>query len=216
MEYNLAALRARILNDKLDDLEFDAQIVDNFINDTQRDIFNEYELPFMESMFSGVIPNGSVLFKLPKDVALIQSQVITVPTAQAKDLHNGYLAFRDFNSKFAVPEINKPDQISNWTLYANNMLLSAPTDKEYTMRMFYISKPITLKADGDVPQIPEEFSELLILGALMRIQRRNEDYDLATGTENEYARQLGLMLARYGMRRADGPSKMKNSQLRTR
>lgn len=212
MDYNLAALRKRVQIDKLDDEEFDPDVIDRFINDTQRDIFNEYELPFMETIFSGVIPAGVTLFKLPKDVAVIQSQTITQPTDGAHNLKDGYISFREFNEWYTVPEINTPGAVNKWTLYSNNMLLACPTDKEYTMRMFYISKPITLIEDGSVPQIPEEFSELLVLGALLRIQKRNEDYDLAGFTEQEYNKQLGLMMNRYGFRKSDGPIKMKNKQ----
>jgi len=216
MDYNLAALRTRILVDKLDDIEFDPDVVDRFINDTQRDIFNEFELPFMETMFSGVIPSGSILFKLPKNVAQIQSQVITAPIEGAHDLKTDYMLFREFNLRYPVPEISQPGPINKWTLYANNMMLNAPTDKEYTMRMFYISKPINLIEDADIPQIPEEFSEVLLLGAFLRIQKRNEDFDLAAITEQEYAKQLALMVARYGVRTTNGPAIMKNRQVRTR
>lgn len=51
MDYNLVGLRQRVRIDKLDDEEFDSGVIDNFINDTQRDIFNEYELPFQEKIF---------------------------------------------------------------------------------------------------------------------------------------------------------------------
>ncbi len=50
MAYILAGIRSRVQLDKLDDEEYDASIIDNFINDTQRDIFNECELPFMEKI----------------------------------------------------------------------------------------------------------------------------------------------------------------------
>lgn len=209
MEYNLAGIRKRILVDKLDDDEFDPQVVDNFINDTQRDIFNQYELPFQEKIFEGTIPAGSTIFKLPTDVALIQSQMVTgIP--QFSTYKTDFRSFFKLHNDIA----NAPaTSIQSWTLYAGNVLTSAPTDKEYKMTMFYIRKPITLKQDGDVPEIPEEFSELLILGAFMRIQRRNEDFDLALSTEKEYTDKLTLLVNRYGFREADGPIKMKNGQI---
>ncbi len=214
MEYNLAGIRQRVLIDKLDDEEFDPGIVDRFINDTQRDIFNEYELTFQEKIFSGTIPSGSTMFQIPGDVAEILSQVVTSPTdGSQKDLKDSYLAFREFNRLYPVPLNNQPGQISRWTLFGKNMIVSSPTDKPYTMTIFYITKPDVLTENSDVPQIPEEFSELLVLGAFMRVQKRNEDYDQAAITEGEYKNQLNLLVSRYGFRKSDGPIKMRNQQI---
>ena len=213
MEYNLAGLRQRILVDKLDDDEFDPDVIDNFINDTQRDIFNQYELPFMEKIFSGSIPTGSTMFTLPEDLALIQSQVITAPDGSQHDMQSGYMDFRTFNQWFPTPTNNKPSSIYYWTLYAGNVLTSAPTDEDYTMTVFYVKKPKTLAQDTDVPEIPEEFSEILVLGALKRVYERNEDYDMANSIMQSYDAMLMQMVNRYGFRRADGPIKMKNSQI---
>lgn len=211
MEYNLAGIRKRVVVDKLDDEEFDPDIVDNFINDTQRNIFNQYELSFQEKIFSGTVPAGVTMFKFPDDVALVQSQVITAPDGTQKNLKNTYIPFREFNTKFPTQD-GTPGAVGYWTSFAGNMILSTPTDQEYTMNIFYISKPKTLTQNSDVPQIPEEFAELLVLGAYMRILSRNEDTDLKTGVEAEYNQLLNMLVNRYGFRQADGPIKMKNQQ----
>lgn len=213
MDYNLAALRQRVLVDKLDDDEFDPTVVDNFINDTQRDIFNSYELPFMEKIFSGSIPTGATIFTLPDDVSVVQSRVITSPDGKQKDIKDLYMDFRTFNQWFPTPANNTPSEVTWWTSYAGNMLTSAPTDQDYTMTMFYIKKPALLTDDAHVPELPEEFSEALILGTLMRIHQRNEDWDLANEVAREYGRQLSLLVERYGFRSSNGPIKMKNSQI---
>ena len=67
--------------------------------------------------------------------------------------------------------------------------------------------------DTDKPDIPEEFTELLILGALRRVNDRNEDMDLSTQVENQYQAQLQEMVTRFGMRDAFGPIKMRNLQI---
>jgi len=216
MEYNLAGIRQRVIVDKLDDEEFDPSIVDHFINDTQRDIFNQYELSFQEKIFSGTIPIGTAMFKFPDDVALVQSQTITSPDGKQKDLRDSYIAFRDFNSRYPTPTNNEAGEVTVWSLYANNMLLNRPTDAEYTMNIFYIKKPTTLVDNADVPDVPEEFGELLVLGAFKRIQERNEDYDQAAVIGQQYNNLLNMLVARYGYRHADGPIIMKNRQVRTR
>lgn len=216
MDYTLAGLRQRVLVDLLDDEEFDPGIVDRFINDTQRDIFNQYELTFQEKIFSGTIPAGSTMFKYPDDVAQLQLQVLASPSGYQHNLSSSYIPFRDFFTRYPTPQGNPVSQVSAWTLFANNMLTSAPTKEDYTMTIFYIKKPKTLTLAADVPEIPEEFSELLVLGALQRIQKRNEDYDLAAQTGVEYQRILMQLVNRYGGRKADGPVIMGNRQVRTR
>lgn len=204
MDYNLAGLRQRVLVDKLDDDEFDPNIVDNFLNDTLRDIHNQFELPFQEKIFQGTVPAGSTMFQLPSDVAIVQSQTFS----GVKNFANMKMRWRDFFRSYPDAANESPAQPSAWTTYAQNILLNAPTDDEYTMTIFYIAKPVTLTANSDVPDLPEEFSELLVLGAFMRIQKRNEDYDLAQETEREYQRQLLNLVNRYGFRMADGPIKI--------
>lgn len=210
MEYNLAGIRQRILVDKLDDDEFDPQIVDNFINDTQRDIFNQFELPFQEKIFRGTIPAGSTIFQLPSDVAQVQSRTV----AGVPGFNGMKMQWRDFFRSYAGADNATPSAPTRWTQYAGNILLNAPTDKDYTMTLFYIRKPKTLTENGDVPEVPEEFSELLVLGAFKRILERNEDFDLANEVEVDYQRILLQLVSRYGARDADGPIRMKNMQIR--
>ena len=204
MEYNLAGIRQRVLIDKLDDDEFDPDIVDRFINDTQRSIFNQYELPFMEKIFQGTIPAGSTMFKMPADISQIQAQTI----AGIPGFKDRYIPFREFFSRYGDIDNNPPSQIATWTLYGGNMVVNAPTDREYVMNMFYIKKPGTLALPGDVPEIPEEFGELLVLGAFRRIHERNEDYDLAREVDNQYYTLLNSMVERYANRQSGTPMVM--------
>lgn len=212
MAYNLARIRQRVVVDKLDDEEYDTGIVDNFINDTQRDIFAEYELPFMEKIYSGTIPTGVTMFKLPDDVSVVQSQVITSPDGRQQTIGGNFITFRDFNTLYPTPGNNTAGAIGPWTSYAGKMILSRPTDGEYKMDIFYIKTPTTLTMDEDVPEIPEEFEELLVLGAYMRVQKREGDNDEALVTEQDYNRKLVQLVNRYGMRASSGPIKMRNRQ----
>jgi hypothetical protein len=214
MDYTLEGIRQRVLVDKLDDDEFDAGIVDRFINDTQRNIFNQYELTFQEKIFQGTVPSQTTMFKFPDDVAKLQALTITGPDGSQSDLMPMRMQFRDFVRQYPTPGNNQSGAVARWALYGGNMLLNAPLDQDYTMTIFYIKKPKTLVSPTDVPEIPEEFSELLLNGAFMRVQKRNEDYDLAAVTENEYNNDLNLLVARYGDRIADGPIIMGNQQIR--
>lgn len=213
MDYTLQGIRNRVINDKLDDEEFDPNIVDRFINDTQRDIFNQYELSFQEKIFAGALPSTSVMFALPDDLAQLQSAVVTDPNDNIQDIMSRYVDFRTFNKLFPKPSVTEPGDVQAWTLYSGNMLLSRPTDVEYQLTVFYTKKPATLTLPTDVPEIPEEFSELLVLGAYVRCLERNEDFDLAAYVKTEYNNMIDMLVAKYGFRKAAGPIKMKNRQL---
>ena len=213
MSYTLGAIRQRVLVDKLDDDTFDPQVVDNFINDTQRDIFLEYELPFQEKIYSGTIPLGVTRINLPDDISVIQSQIITAADGSQTGIGDYYLPFREFNKRFPTPGNNPARHVGYWTSYGGKMLLSNPTNAEYTMDLYYIKTPKTLVADGDVPEIPEEFSELLVLGAFARVQSREGDSDEALVTEQKYQRLLEKLVQRYGFREANGVVRMRNRQV---
>jgi len=210
MDYNLVGLRQRVRIDKLDDEEFDSSVIDNFINDTQRDIFNQYELPFQEKIFQGTIPAGSTMFQSPKDLAQLQYETM----AGVQGFSETKMKWREFFNTYPDNTNATAGAPSAWTLYAGNIVFDKPTDIEYTFTLYYIRKPLLLTEDTSVPEIPEEFSELLVLGAYIRVLKRNEDFDQAAYVETEYNRQLDLLVTRYGFRQASGAIKMKNRQIR--
>lgn len=217
MENNLAGIRQAVLIDRLDDEEFDPGIVDRAINNAQRDIFNSVELTFMEKIFSGTVPAGTTMFKMPDDVGLVQWRVVTGPTGQTRNIEVGQMDFRDFKRLYPVPTNNPAGPIINWALYGNTMMLHRPTDQDYTLEMFYYKKPKALKDITDIPEIPEEFNELLVIGAHIRILRRNEDNDIADNIETrEWTPKLNQLIDKYGNRDANGFTVMKNGYNRRR
>lgn len=209
MAYTLAGLRQRVLEDKLDDTDFEADIVDRFLNDAQRSIFNQYELPFMEKTFAGTLPDGGYVFTFPADYQLVQSLKLVDPTDDKQDITKYYMKFRDFNEAYPIPTENTEAKPSIWTLHGNRLYFSQPTDQIYTLELYYIKKPDLLEDDGDVPELPSEFEELLVLGAYIRVLERNEDFDLAAYYKNgPYTEELDKLTARYGKRLLGGPSVM--------
>ena len=201
MAYTLAGIRQRVLEDKLDDTEFTGAIVDRFINDTQRSIFNTYELPFMEKVFAGTLPLGEYIFAFPADYQILQALKIISPDGSIKDISDNYIPFREFNRVYPVPSNNTAGVPAAWTLHGNQLYLDKPTDQIYVLEMHYLKKPATLTDDGDIPALPYEFEELLVLGAYYRVLERNEDFDLAAFYKNgDYTDELDKLEARYGKR----------------
>lgn len=215
MDYTLQALIRRVQTDKLDDEEFDTGIITRFINDTQRDIFNQYELSFQEKIFAGTLPSASTMFNVPSDLALLQRAVLTNGT-HVQDITSKYMPWRDFVQMHPDPSANPAGDVTNWTSYAGNIILNCPQEDEQTLTMYYIKKPVVLTTGTQVPEIPQEFEELLVLGAYIRCLKFNEDNDQAAYHEIEYNKLLDLLVTRYGGRVSPGSIKMANQQIRMR
>lgn len=199
MAYDLATIRDRILDDKLQDTSYDPDPLNNFINDAQREIFNTFELSFQEKIFAGSLAGGGYLYAFPADYQQSQSLVISGANNYIQDLTDHYIDFRSFNARFPSPGTNTAGVPRAWTIYAGKILFDRPTDQSYILSLFYLKKPDTLTADNQVPEIPEEFSELLVLGGYIRALERNEDFDQAAFVRNnDYQRILDLMVARLG------------------
>lgn len=214
MDYNLASIRQRV-SERLDDTELEASKLDNFINDTQRDIFNQFELPFQEKIFAGTLPASSTMFKMPEDLALLQRAVIS-GGKRTRDITGLYLTWRAFLLANPTPENMPAGDFEAWTSYAGNIILDRPMATDQTLTMYYIKKPKTLAVDADVPEIPEEFSELLVLGTYIRFLEHNEDFDQAAYVRVQYNNLLDMLVNRYGGRISPGSVKMPNRQIRLR
>lgn len=209
MAYTLAGIRQRVIEDKLDDTSYDTAIVDRFINDAQRSIFNQYELPFTEKVFAGILPDGGYIFTFPTDYQMTQALKITDPTRNVRDITDLYLPFRQFNRAYPVPLNNPEGPPTAWTLHGNKLYLNQPTDQAYTLELYYIKKPATLANDTDVPELPSEWEELLVLGAYYRVLERNEDFDLASFYKNgDYTEELDKLEQRLGKRQTGKPQPM--------
>lgn len=213
MSYTLAGIRNRILVDKLDDEDFDPAVLDNFINDAQRDIFSEYELPFTEKIFTGNLPQGAYMFQFPDDVSQLQSVIVIDDFGRTVDIKDKYVSFRQFNQLYASPSTANVGTVEAWTLYGGKMISSRPTESNYQMTIYYNKVPKTLVDDADIPEVPQEFEELLVLGAFYRVQYREGDSDEGLLTKSEFRQKMEQMANRYGFRMMSGPLRMKNRQV---
>jgi hypothetical protein len=79
-----------------------------------------------------------------------------------------------------------------WSVDTQGRIVFWPTpDAAYTVRGVYRRAPQRLVADGDVPEMPEEFHDLIWLGALGKLTLFDEAAAIAPAYANMYR---GLML----------------------
>lgn len=221
MAYDLAYLRERVKN-KLDDDDFDSNLIDVFLNDTQREILNTYELPFNESTFSGTLTVGEHSFDLDATTVLFQrilSLRITAPSDTEIDLTENFIPYREFRKLHPDPTISDNRKPHDWTIFGNKIYFSTPIDQAYTMDMDFVEGAATMEDDTDAPVVPEEFQETLILGAYIRALERNDDNDIAEYQRTKrggYVDQVATMVNRYSPSQTAVQTVMRNSRRRSR
>lgn len=211
MAYNLQDLRDKVRR-RLDDESYEASVLDQFINDTQRQTLNTYSFPFMEKTFSGVLAEGASTFNLPADTQTVISFRITAPDDAAGFLE--YLPFREFDKRFPDPSAQAGAKPQYWTFVNGTFKVHPKTDEPYELDLRYLVKPIELVEGTDVPQIPEEFQEILVLGAHQRALERDDAYNEAQVVEQKYDQLVEDMVKRLVTRQIGSPHVMSTSRMR--
>lgn len=212
MAYTLATIADKVRY-RIKDTGYSPTIIRNFINDTQNDVFNEYRLRFMETtqdytLAAGVsdITNGSGLptnFVQAIDVTLTSSGLEKIlPYKNVKEI--------DFTYPDPTDTTVNPSNIPNyWYLYGNTIRLYPAPNAAYTATLRYYKRPTELDEDADVPEIPTEFQELLVLGASYRILQTKDNYDQAAVLENKYMELLQKMASRYSLAQTGHATQMR-------
>lgn len=202
MAYNLGEIVARV-QQKLDDTDYSTQIIKDFINDTQQEIFNGYNLPFNQETFSGVIASGEHQLNFVSSATDYQRVVglrITSPTVNETDLSGNYVPYRQFRKLYPDPSSQTAGIPYEWTTWGFVIYFSRPTDQEYTMDMDYIKEATIIEDDADVPELPASWQEVLVLGAFIRALERNDDNDIAEyhrSKQGGYLDQIQTLAGRY-------------------
>lgn len=206
MPYTTAALVTQVQN-KLDDSQFSPTLIKQFINDAQREVFNTKQLRFMEASTTfSTVAGDDELGVEPTDMQIPIDLRITAPVNFGSKLV--FRSYNEIDQWYPVPSLGVGTP-TDWYEFAGNIKLYPTPDQVYTLTLRYQKVPTELSADADVPQIPEEFQEILVLGALKRCLEFNDQYDQSAFVDVSVARLLDQMTRRYGLRHADGPIMMR-------
>lgn len=134
---------------------FDADIIDDFINDTQREIINR-------------LGNSAAFMRTDETVTLTidTNDDITLPYRVAKLVH-----LMDSGSNEYIPY--------QWYSTADDGSLKIHLQKRGSgsFRLFYERRLTDMYVDGDLALIPRRYMEALVQGALMRMAQSDSDAD---------------------------------------
>jgi hypothetical protein len=203
MAYDLSVVRENVRN-KLDDDEYEQTFLDRAINYAQWEITNRHHLSFMEASQPLTVNQGDLDASLPTDFHEYLHLLITSPTNVRANITEQYLDYEDFLNNYIVPAVNPQNRPYWWSEYGRKIKFANPADQTYTLLLDYLRSSAKLVDDTDVPDIPEEFSELLEIGAYMRINKREDDYDVKSAEQMDYQALLTDFLHVYGRKKRPG------------
>lgn len=205
--YNLGTLVSDI-KDELQDESYDENRIIRYINQAYFETFGEVPYSFFEKTYKYETIDHGIL-QVPND---FQSVIRLVVEKERMKMPLRYLDPRKY---YAAIEGQK---VYRYTLIGNEIHFYLPDDYQcngdnttpdnfYTVKLYYEAKPVALANPTDVPLIPSEYGEILVLGALERAERRRGNYDFAQIYENRKNELITNMSLRYGPRQLEGENR---------
>lgn len=192
MAYTLAQLYQRV-HDKLDDPAFSNTVLLEFANDTEREVFNRYRINIQEQQIDTITTTAGVrtLTGLPGvagvgSVAQYISLRVILPVNYAHEIP--YMEYEDVDVVYPNYQLLGQGPPIAWFIFDGTPSLVNNADKVYTLSAKYTILPTTLVNDTDVPNIPEEFSEITVLGMYARALEFNDEYDEAQAVRQQFAK----------------------------
>lgn len=212
MAYTTGDLVTRV-QQRVRDTGYSSSEIKDYLNDTQNDVFNEYRLPFMETSQDYTltvnvsdITNGS---GLPANYVQAVDGLLTttglekvIPFSDVRQIDGFH---PDADDTTAHPA-NVPQALY---FYAETLRTYPKPNAAYTLTLRYYKKPTLLSADGDVPDLPSEFAEVLVVGAAYRVLQVKDNYDQAAVLQNKYDELLQKLVVRYSQTQVGTPTRMR-------
>lgn len=205
--YNLNGLISR-MKARLKDADYPDSDIIQFVNDAYFEILGDAEYQFLEKVYVATTQQGGPLL-LPKDF----QQTILLTADSGKSLYPlEYISKDEF---FEQPR-EASTKNYKYTIFGNNLFYCVPniSDEEvageeqfYTLKLYYLAKPVALSKLTDVPVIPAEFGEALLMGALCRAEQCRDNFDYAQIYENKKNELVINMKARYCPRNQQGENR---------
>lgn len=196
--YTLSGLVSAV-KAKLRDADYSDEDIKSFLNMAQYEVLGADKYKFLERKYTFQAVEGGEI-DTPKNLQTIIRVVADTP--HGRTLIN-YLSPAEFQ------ELPAGATEATWTEYGKHLMYhlsplerteEAEAQKFYNIHVYYLAKPTEMVENTDVPTIPQEFQEILILGAMARAEQARDNFDFAQIYENKYYELLTNMTLRYGLR----------------
>lgn len=190
MDYTLSSL-IQTLRKRLQDEDFDQELLKIFLNNSLSEILGEDKYPFMQ--------------RIDKYTADYAGE-ISLPLGFAGTFY--IYAKRQKQPRqeleYIAPEVFFEHTKSHtfvYTVFANTLfyrLTKSNEETDYEITHLYLTDPLPLIKDTDKPPIPPQYMEALILGAMARAEEYRDNFDYAQIYRNQQEQLLTNMKLRYG------------------
>lgn len=196
MTYQLSDLVTTVRK-RAKDNTFDGDLITDFIQATQNEVLGRSRFKFMEIADTDTATKGSTEYQLAEDVDVILSLKLFDSTNA--EWRPEYLSYPRFFENYD-PDSATATTPTFYSVFGDTVLWSAPLDKDYTLKIKYLKTPAVLALDADVPDVPERFKELLVRGALARVEEYRDNYDIAALHQRKVEDLTEDMLNRTALR----------------
>lgn len=183
MAYQLSSVRTRI-QDKLDNSSFGASLLNQFINDGQREIIIQAKPQFsrLETTYTTSI-SAATLTTSATDVLVPLSMRVYTPIGFTNLLP--FIEYQDVDLVYPNLGLLGTGPPIAWTMFGGVPSVVNNADAVYTLRSRYLQAPPELVNDTDVPVLPVTFSEILVLAGYKRALMHDDDFDQAQVIQQE-------------------------------
>lgn len=198
MAYQLSDLVTAVRK-RAKDLSFDSSLITDYLQAANNQVVTRHRWPFMEDQTVDSVGQGATEFDLDSDIDVVLSLVMSDLTG-TKTFAPRYLPYPEFyerHDRFDTANAMSP---SEYTFFGGTVVFSAPLNESYQVNMKYLKQPSLLVDDDDVPDVPERFKELLIRGALARVEEYRGNFDLGAAHERKAEELTEDMLSRLAVR----------------
>jgi len=188
-------LIARV-RDKLDDSSYSASKIMDAGSDFISEICSKYKFGFMETTATINVADDATTATLPSDLLTILAMRLTSP--HYRDMMRDQMEYTDFMDTYPNWDTTDAMTIFKWTIFANQIRFAAPVDGAHTIKVDYLKEPTRVTEAASEYILPELYDELLVLGALLRVMKDNEDYQEAEQREVDLSRLMNNLILREG------------------
>lgn len=212
MAYQLSDIVTKV-QQRVRDTGYSSAEIKTYINDTQNDVFNEYQLRFMQDSidYATVLNTPDITNAVGLPDNYVQAIDLTLLNAASRKFIP-YINYVELDALYANPgdtTVHPSNVPTYWYMFDNTINLFPAPNAVYNVRLKYYKKPTELVDDADVPEIPSEFQELLVTGAAYRVLQVKDNYDQASILQNRYDEILQKLVKKYSQIQTGTASRMR-------
>lgn len=208
MSYTLGGITTKV-QQRIRDTGYPSSEIHDYINDTQRDVFNEYRLPFMQTSQAYTVTIGASDITNGAGLPANFSQAIDLTYTSSGEKTIPYRELSDIDADADDTTAHPAGQPQYWYKFGNTIRVFPVPSTAYTVNLRYYKTATELTADADVPEIPSSFEEILVVGAAYRVMQVKDNYDQAGVLENKYAELLQKLVMRSSQAQTGYPTVMR-------